>query len=240
MSKINKFFPAFFNGVSQQSPELVLDNQCKEMTNCIPDIVRGITKRPPATFVTSKDYTTYPEMETATVFHVYDRGEDDEEYIMLQTDSASEPVQIFNKAGTKMTVAYNATHATAIKNYLALGDLKGLTVQDRTWIFSKNATVGLDYSATTPLDPNYTKVAYYWLKRGSGDRYNPFNYSVYLNDYVAACNPNKPALGGSDPVDIQTGFEDSDYAARHLVDVINRDKKVTANYVTDRLLITQT
>lgn len=222
MAKINKVYPAFFNGVSQQSPELVLDNQCKEMVNCIPDIVKGITKRPPVTYVTSRDYATYPEMENASVFHTYDRGEDDEEYIMVNVDDTDNPVQIFNKAGEPQEVVYNADHETAIKNYLAKGALKGLTVQDRTWIFSKNAVAGLDTSETYPLQPDYKRVAFYWLKRGSGDRYNPFNYAVYLNNNTFAVDPDKPAAAGDlvegDPV---TGAEDSDVAAQLLADKIN-------------------
>lgn len=222
MAKINKVYPPFFNGVSQQSPELVLDNQCKEMINCVPDLVQGLQKRPPLKFVTRRDFATYPEMETARVFHTYDRGEDNEEYIIMETPSdAANPIQVYHKDGTKMNVEYNATHAAQIKAYLAQGNLKGLTVQDRTWIFSKNATVGLDYSATTPLKSNYAREAFYWLKRGSGDRFNPFNYGVYLNGSVRACNPDKPPIGGTDAQDPATGFEDSNYAANYLQSIIN-------------------
>jgi hypothetical protein len=222
MAKINKVYPPFFNGVSQQNPELVLDNQCREMINCVPNLVQGLQKRPPLKYVTHKDYATYPEMETARVFHTYDRGEGTEEYIIMETTaSASEPVQVYNKAGEKMNVEYNPTNEAAVKAYLAHGNLKGLTVQDRTWVFSKDAVVDLDYSVTTPLKSNYTKEAFYWLKRGSGDRFNPFNYGVYLNGHVIACNPDKPAIGGTDAQDPATGFEDSNYAASDLAAKIN-------------------
>jgi hypothetical protein len=221
MPKINKVYPPFFNGVSQQSPELILDNQCKEMVNCVPDLVEGLTKRPPAKFVAVRDYATYPSMENAVVFHTYDRGEDEEEYIFVENDDASNPILVFDQEGNAMTVTYEASVETEIKNYLAEGSLKGLTVQDRTWIFSKNAEVDLDYSATTPLSSNYNRTAYYWIKRGSGDRFNPFNYAVYLNGTTYACNPNKPEVGGTDAQDPPTGFEDSDYAASYLQSIIN-------------------
>ena len=98
MAKINKEYPSFYNGVTQQSPELTLDNQCKDMVNCVPDLVRGLRKRPPALFTTRRDFATYPEMENAKIFHTYDRGEDEEEYILLETlGKADEPIQIFNK-----------------------------------------------------------------------------------------------------------------------------------------------
>ena len=80
MAKINKVYPAFFNGVSQQTPEFVLDSQCKDMVNCVPDIVTGLTKRPPVkhtkTFNTAEGHADFANY---SVFHTYDRGEDAEE-----------------------------------------------------------------------------------------------------------------------------------------------------------------
>ena len=227
MAKINKVYPPFFNGVSQQNPELVLDNQCKEMVNCVPDLVAGLTKRPPVKWASTRDYTTYPELENARVFHTYDRGEDNEEYIMLETDDANEPIQVFHKDGSKQTVEYNATNAAVIKSYLANGNLKGLTVQDRTWVFAKNSTVNLDYSATSPAQANYTKVAFYWIKRGSGDRYNPFNYAVYLDGTTFSVDPDKPSGAVEDPA---TGAEDSDVAASLLAAKVNAN----ANWTCER------
>ena len=223
MAKINKVYPAFFNGVTQQNPELALDSQCREMVNCVPNVVEGIQKRPPVKYVTHKDFTTNPELQDASVFHTYDRGEDDEEYIMLDVDSATDPIQVYNKKGELQIVEYNSDNATAIKSYLANRNLKGLTVQDRTWVFSKNAKVTVDTSETYPLQPDYDRVAYFWLKRGSGDRYNPFNYAVYLNNTTYAVDPEKPSNETSDPA---TGAEDSDVAAQLLADKINASTAV--------------
>ena len=218
MPKINKVYPAFFNGVSQQKPELILDSQCKDMVNCVPDLVVGLTKRPPVTHTKTFTYATNPEMETSTIFHTYDRGEDAEEYIFMNSDVADHPLHVFHRDGTEMTVVYEPSTETAVKAYLMNGSLKGLTVQDRTWVFSKTAVIGLDYGITAPLDVNYDKVAYYWLKRGSGDRYNPYNYAVYLNGVTYQCSPNKPNSTDTDPA---TGFEDSDHAANYLRGIIN-------------------
>jgi len=218
MAKINKVYPSFFNGVSQQNSELVLDSQCRAMDNCIPDIIQGIGKRPPVTHVTTTTFVSEPTFEEATLFHSYDRGEDDEEYLFMETGNASEPVRAFNKAGTEMNVAYAGANAVAVKSYLSGGNLKGLTVQDRTWVFSKKKKVDLDVSLTTPLNTDYDSVAFYWLKRGSGDRYNPYNYAVYLDGTIFSVDPNKPA---SDTLDPPTGAEDSDVAAGLLVAKIN-------------------
>jgi hypothetical protein len=228
MSKINKVYGAFFNGVSQQNPELALDNQCKEMINCMPDVVRGIKKRPPAVLTKHQDNTTNPQLADSYVFHSYDRGENNEEYLMMATLSTSTPIRVFNSAGTQMTVTYEAADATEIKNYLASSNLRGLTVQDRTWLFNKDATVSLNYAATSPLAATYDRYAYYWIKRGSGDRYNPFNYAVYIDGITFAVDPNKPA---SDVLDPPTGAEDSDVAAALLAAKINAN----ANYTCIRL-----
>ena len=123
-----------------------------------------------------------------------------------------------------MTITYDPTDEAEIKTYLNLGNLRGLTVQDRTWMFSKNAVVGLDASATSPLSVNtvssadYKHVAYFWLKRGSGDRYNPFNYAVYLNGRTYEVAPIKPSSDDPDPV---AGAEDSTKAAELLAAKIN-------------------
>jgi len=218
MAKINKVYPPFFNGVSQQSPELILDNQCKEMVNCVPDLVVGLTKRPPAKFVKVLDFDANPTLEEATTFHTYDRGTNNEEYIFLENDDPNDPVVIYHKDGTEMNVTYQAATEAEVKTYLREGNLKGLTVQDRTWLFSRNAEVDLDYDETEPLKANYDREAYYWLKRGSGDRYNPYNYAVYLNGTTYECNPNKPDGATTDP---PTGFEDSDYAAAYLQGLID-------------------
>ena len=220
MPKIHKVYPPFYNGVSQQNPELILDNQCKEMVNCIPSVVEGLLKRPPVNHQKTITFADQPEMAAGRVFHTYDRGEDNEEYIFVETSDYDNPVQIFNLAGEPMNVEYDATHETAIKDYLANSNLKALTVQDRTWMFSRNALIDIDTTSTFPLKEEYTREAFYWLKRGSGDRYNPYNYAVYLNNTLIQVSPDKPSIQTYDPA---TGYEDSDYAAEQLATLINNE-----------------
>lgn len=212
--KIHKIYPSFYNGVTEQPPELVLDNQCKEMINCVPDLIKCLHRRPPVTY---KQHQTVFNVGTK-IFHTYDRGEDNEEYIFMYTGDYNTPIQAYNKNGVAMNVVINTTNATAIKNYLSNAKLKALTVQDRTWIVNTNKTVISDTTGQSALAPNYNKVAYYWLKRGSGDKYNPYNYAVYLNGTTYACNPDKP---GSTVTDPPTGFEDSNYAANYIKGLIN-------------------
>ena len=227
MSKINKIYSAFFNGVSQQNAELVLDNQCREMTNCIPDIVRGIKKRPPAKLVGALLPDTNPNIAQSKIVHSYDRGEDDEEYYIMATENSSDPVRVYNKAGVEMNVTYDSATEASCKTYLSAGNLRGLTVQDRTWLYSRNKTITVDKSLTAPLSANYDRVAYYWLKRGSGDRFNPFNYAVYLDNTTFAVDPVKPSVGGTNAQNPPTGAEDSDKAAELLAAKINANSTWT-------------
>ena len=177
MAKVNKVYASFYNGVSEQVPELILDTNCKDMVNCLPNIVYGLKKRPPLKF---KDNLTY--RANGKLFHSYDRGEDNEEYLMIATGDYNAPIEVYNKAGTKLSVLLEAGNEVVIKNYLNGNKLKGMTVQDRTWLFNKDKVVGIDTSTTTPLDASYKKNAYYWLSRGSGDTNNTYNYAVYLNN----------------------------------------------------------
>lgn len=177
MPKVNKVYASFYNGVSEQVPELILDTNCKDMVNCLPNIVYGLKKRPPLKFKANLTYKA-----NGKLFHSYDRGEDNEEYLMIATGDYNSPIEVYNKAGTKLSVLLEPGNETIIKDYLNGSKLKGMTVQDRTWLFNKDKVVSIDTSTTTPLDASYKKNAYYWLSRGSGDTANTYNYAVYINN----------------------------------------------------------
>lgn len=51
MPLISKTITGMYGGVSQQPAALRIDNQCEEMTNCLPTLVDGVYKRPPTEFV---------------------------------------------------------------------------------------------------------------------------------------------------------------------------------------------
>lgn len=207
MGKFHKVYPAFYNGISQQIPELLVDSQCKDMVNCIPDIVTGISKRPPSLYVTHSEILG----GDSKIVHVYDRGEGDEEYLFIGTGFPSDPLRIFNKAGVAQVVNYSS-NPTALRSYLTssiITNIKGLTVQDRTFLLNKEKTVSLGTTTASPVVP----TAFYWLKRSSGDDLNHFRYVVYLD-------------GSTFDV---TGSQ-SDEACVLLVNKINADTTYKAEY----------
>lgn len=198
--KIHKVYPPFYNGISQQVTELSNDTYCRDMVNCVPDIVKGINRRPPLLYETD-----FPKISsTFKLFHSYNKEDRNETYLMFYTDSVNEPLYIIDENGVKQNVTYETNDAIKIKTYLFVPKLKALTVQDRTWIVNTNKLVGLDMTKNTAPAPNYYKTAYYWLKSSSGDASNPYRYAVYLNNVV-----------------YQTTGHESDTTATGLAAVIN-------------------
>ena len=174
MPLISKTFPSPYGGISEQSVELMLDQQCIDMVNCVPDVVLGLQRRN-GTSYTAKGYTGIANK----TFHFYDRGEGDERYFFILTGNAGAPLQVFDYLGVSKTVAFS--NASTIFTYLdsTKDNLKSLTVQDRTFITNTTKTVGQTTVASG--DVNYGKVAYYWLKRSSNDVNNEYRYTVYIN-----------------------------------------------------------
>lgn len=205
MPKINKVYPSFYNGESEQADELILDNQCKKMVNCIPSIIQGVRRR-----MGTESVVDLNEIGLAgQKFHSYDRGEGTEEYVFYKTSNPSDPLRVFDKSGVEKTVSY-VDVATANAYLGTVSNLKALTVQDRTFILSKDKTVG--QGTVVAENPYYDKEAYYWLKRSSNDSTNVYRYAVYINDFT-----------------FSTTDKDADTAATELNDKINLDYSTTGN-----------
>lgn len=157
MAKVHKVYPSFYNGISQQIPELMHDSNCKDMVNCIPDLVLGASKRPPAKYITHNDLLP----TDSKIIHTYDRGEGDEEYIFVATGDVTDPLKIFDSTGALKTIDYG-TSGTSVKDYLTpvtLTRLKGLTVQDRTFLVNKENEVGVNEIAVS--NPIFQTTAQY-------------------------------------------------------------------------------
>lgn len=206
MAKVNKIYPSFYNGISEQSPELSLDTQCPDMNDCIPDLVLGLSKRPPVEYVTNLEGNE----DNLSLFHSYDRGEGGEQYLFTLGNGATTPLSIFEPNGTERSVTYASTIA---RDYLSstASNYKAITVQDRTFVLNTDAEISVDASLTA-LDGDYDRVAYYWLKRSSGDTNNEYRYAVYIGD------PTDPF---DVPITFSTSDDQSDTACKELAVLIN-------------------
>lgn len=172
MPKVSKTYSAPYNGISEQSDELVLDVQCKDMVNCIPDVVLGVQRRNGTKYVATLAPTFRP-------FHSYDRGEGNEKYI-IGLDGTD--LKVYDLTGTAKTVNYS--NETNVKAYLGTDAsvLKAITVQDRTFVLNTTKVVGIEYE--NPENLLYARPAYYWLSRSSNDSTNEYRYAVYLDGHL--------------------------------------------------------
>lgn len=192
MPKVSKTYSAPYNGISEQNDELVLDVQCRDMVNCIPDVVLGVQRRNGTEYIAALNPAFNP-------FHSYDRGEGDEQYIVGIQDT---DLTVYDLTGTQKTVSY--VGEADVKSYLGTDTtkLKAITVQDRTFILNTTKVVGVAYKP--PTTPLYARTAYYWLSRSSNDSNNEYRYAVYLNS-----------------VAFETTDKDSTVAATELASLIN-------------------
>lgn len=179
MPHVSKTYSAPYNGISEQSDELVLDVQCKDMVNCIPDVVLGVQRRNGTKYVATLASTFRP-------FHSYDRGEGNEKYV-IGIDGTD--LKVYDLTGTLKTLNYG--NVTNVKAYLGTDTsvLKAITVQDRTFIVNTSKAVGVEYD--NPENLLYARPAYYWLSRSSNDTTNEYRYSVYLDGHLFETTDSK-------------------------------------------------
>lgn len=213
MAKVSKTYSAPYGGMSEQNDELVLDILCKDMVNCLPDVILGVQRRNGTEYV-----GTFPK--AVKLFHNYDRGEGNERYL-FGLDEATGALEVYDDTGTPETVTY--TDEAIIKSYLGTNssNLKAITVQDRTFIINKEKVTAI--GTTSALNTNYDRVAYYWLSRASNDGNNKYNYAVYL-----------------DGTTFQFASEKSDAAANGLAGLINANEAFTATVSGSVIKITRT
>ncbi len=102
MGLVSKTIPGFYNGISQQAAPLRLPTQTEEQINCFSNLVDGITKRPNTEHLA----TLTSNAAAGCMVHEINRDADDQ-YIMIITGDASEPVEVFRlDTGVKCTIRY--------------------------------------------------------------------------------------------------------------------------------------
>lgn len=185
MGLISKVITGFFNGMSQQPPALRLDSQCEEEINGLSSLVDGTTKRPPTEHVA----TLTTKAATGSFVHTINR-DSQERYTTVFTGDATEPIEIFTKAGVKCTVRYGSlnednvyTADTKYKSYVnsfvdttPQESLKATTVADYTLVVNKNI-IG---SMKAPIATFPTNRGIVSIKSGVAET----TYTIYINGVV--------------------------------------------------------
>tara|TARA_B100002019_G_scaffold230622_1_gene204059 strand:- start:231 stop:2981 length:2751 start_codon:yes stop_codon:yes gene_type:complete len=156
MAGITQTIPQFTAGISEQPDHLKFPGQVKDVTNAIPDVTRGLYKRPGAKRVGTDKLTNV--QSGGSWFHYY-RDETEGSYIGQVAADGQVRVWRCND-GQLMTTSYThngVNHQTAVQNYLATSEpenLQFLTINDTTFVNSRDTTNANTLVGTTGTTDN--------------------------------------------------------------------------------------
>ena len=139
MASVTQTIPQFSLGMSEQPDNLKFPGQVTEIVNAIPDVTKGLFKRPGAKRIGTSPLTNV--QSGGSWFH-YFRDETEGSYIGQV--AADGQVRVWRCSdGTQMTTAYGTGGQTAITNYLATStpeNLQFLTINDTTFVNNRDTT----------------------------------------------------------------------------------------------------
>ena len=170
MAGITQTIPQYALGMSEQPDSLKFPGQVKEVTNAIPDVTKGLFKRPGLKRVdtsaisdgsrtVSTDEGKLKDLQDSGAYFHYFRDETEGSYI--GQIAADGQVRVWRCSdGTQMTTAYGTGGQTAIQNYLATStpeNIQTLTINDTTFVTSRdttNANTLIGTTGTTTATPD--------------------------------------------------------------------------------------
>ena len=156
MASITQTIPQYSLGMSEQPDQLKFPGQVTEVTNAIPDLTKGLFKRPGAKRIGTDALSSV--QSGGSWFH-YFRDETEGSYIGQV--AADGQVRVWRCSdGQLMTTAYGTGGQTAIQNYLATStpeNLQFLTINDTTFVTNRdttNANTLVGTTGTTDATPD--------------------------------------------------------------------------------------
>ena len=171
MAGITQTVPNYTLGISEQPDQLKFPGQVKDINNAIPDVTKGLFKRPGSKRIGTSPLSSV--QSGGSWFHYY-RDETEGSYIG-QIDSSGN-VRVWRCSdGTLMTTAYGTGGETALKAYLATStpeNLQFLTINDTTIVSNRdtaNSNTAVGTTGTTPARPD-THFAFLELMRTENGR----------------------------------------------------------------------
>ena len=190
MASVTQTIPSFTGGISEQPDQLKFPGQVKDVTNAIPDITRGLYKRPGAKRVGT---TALANVQSGGSWFHYHRDEEEGSYIgqvaadgQLRMWKASG-----DNAGATQTIVYGTGGQTAIQNYLATSNAENiqfLTINDTTFVSSRdstNANTLVGSTGTTTANPN-THFAFVEVTRTENGR--QYGLNLYNSNATTSFN----------------------------------------------------
>ena len=172
MASITQTIPNFFGGISKVPDSQMGQGQVKDAVNCIPDLNKGLYKRPGAMRVGTSALSG--ATSTGVWFHYY-RDETEGSYIgQVQTNGA---VNMWDAdTGNAITVNYESGQQTNLQNYLSNGTigsetLQFTTINDSTFVVNRNVTAAMQpTSVAKTTERPHTYSAFIELKRVENGR----------------------------------------------------------------------
>ena len=185
MASITQTIPQYSLGMSEQPDQLKFPGQVTEVTNAIPDLTKGLFKRPGAKRIGTDALTNV--QSGGSWFH-YFRDETEGSYIGQV--AADGQVRVWRCSdGQQMNTSYThngVNHQTAVQNYLATSEpenLQFLTINDTTFVNSRdttNANTLIGTTGTTDATPD-AHFGFIELLRTENGR----QYGVNINNSTA-------------------------------------------------------
>ena len=192
MASITQTIPNFIGGVSQQPDQLKLPGQVSEVVNAIPDITRGLYKRPGAA---RKGTNPLPNVQSGGSWFHYHRDEEEGSYIGQV--AADGQLRMWKAAGdnsgAEQTIVYGTGGQTAIQNYLATSNpenLQFLNINDTTFVSSRdssnaNTLVGVSGKTQDNPDPHFAFIEI--TRTENGRQYGLNLYSGQTTTTINRC-----------------------------------------------------
>ena len=180
MVAITQRIPDFFGGINEAPDQYKGQGQVRDACNCIPDLTRGLYKRPGAKRIGT---AALAGATTSTHWFHYYRDETEGSYIgQIQTDGS---VNMWScETGNAITVTYESGQETDLKAYLAHGtpsssDLQFTTINDSTFVCNRKKTVEMHpTSAHKTAENPHTYVAFVEVKQVINGR----QYALNIHD----------------------------------------------------------
>ncbi len=191
MASITQTIPQYSLGMSEQPDQLKFPGQVTEVTNAIPDLTKGLFKRPGAKRIGTDALTNV--QSGGSWFH-YFRDEAEGSYIGQV--AADGQVRVWRCSdGQQMTTSYThngVNHQTTVQNYLATSapeNLQFLTINDTTFVNSRDTTnantlVGTTGTTDDTPDPHFGFIE---LLRTENGR----QYGIDLNNSATVTTVNR-------------------------------------------------
>ena len=204
MASITQTIPNYVGGISEQPDQLKFPGQVKDVVNAIPDVTRGLYKRPGSKRIGSSPLSSV--QSGGSWFH-YHRDEDEGSYIGQV--AADGQVRVWRCSdGTLMTTAYGTGGQTAIQNYLATNEpenLQFLTINDTTFISSRDSTNSNTLVGTTGSAQAYPDAHFAFIELTRTENGRQYALNAYDNSSTTTINRATRVEIISDTLDESTG-----------------------------------